>query len=87
MQSQFSRIHTGYLKHEVRVCKELLQSHGMDPTLTRFGLHTHGQYFDFKLGLQFDTNPDLERVATYGDETFRFEGIIPEDLLQVSPLA
>ncbi len=82
-QSEMYIHYAGYLKHQVRVCKQLLQSWGMDPRKTRFGLHSHGQYFDFKLGIQFAIDPDLERVARYGDEEFHFDGVIPQELLQV----
>jgi hypothetical protein len=72
------------VKHEVRVCKELMQSMGFVAGLTRFGLHSHGQYFDWKLSVQYDTAPDLERIAAYDGTVYKYGGVIPDVLLEVA---
>ena len=40
--------YAGYLKAEVIACNEAITAAGFSPTTTRYGLHSHGQYVQWK---------------------------------------
>ncbi|KAL8824969.1 MAG: hypothetical protein Q9191_004698 [Dirinaria sp. TL-2023a] len=40
--------YTGYLKAEINACNEAITAAGFSPETTRYGLHSHGQYVQWK---------------------------------------
>lgn len=60
-----------------------MQEAGYDATATRFGLHSHGQYVDWKQGIVFSDNPDDELTCSTKGVTHTFEHVIPSHLLQL----
>lgn len=42
--------YAGYLKAEVNACSEAITAAGFSPDTTRYGLHSHGQYVQWKEG-------------------------------------
>lgn len=72
----------GMYKHQIlSTRKYLAESYRMDPVLTRFGLHSHGQYFIWKNGEVYrgDDNSRETRIEIDG-EVCTFEDVIPSHL-------
>ena len=72
----------GYYKQEISSCKAVLQAAGMCPELTRFGLHSHGQYFDWKQSIVYGSE-DETREYIFSGHGFStdFKNIIPSQIL------
>ena len=60
-----------------------LRQAGFDPTSTRFGLHSHGQYVDLKQQVVYNTDPASELIATSGGITCNLPGVIPDYILNL----
>ena len=74
----------GYYKQEVLSCRDAMQQAGFDPDLTRYGLHSHQQYVDWKQSLVYNTtDPNMELSVTVNGTNCSFEGIIPQSLLDL----
>jgi hypothetical protein len=73
----------GYYKQQIFSCQDLLAEFGMAENATRFGLHTHGQYFGWKQSVVYSTDAALETSYVGNGISTDFAGIIPDKLLQV----
>lgn len=73
----------GYYKQEIVSVTASLQEAGFNPSDTRFGLHSHRQYVDFKQSIVYSTDPENEVTATSGNVTCNLTGIIPDDILSL----
>jgi hypothetical protein len=74
----------GYYKAEIAACKAAITAAGLDLSTVRFGLHSHAQYVDWKVGVVYGTQAGLETSLTTPDGTkCDFDGVIPDDLLNV----
>ncbi|KAI9698738.1 MAG: hypothetical protein M1836_003848 [Candelina mexicana] len=76
----------GYYKAEMQACAEAITAAGLDITKVRYGLHSHGQYVDWKQAVIYSTDdPNVEKSNkdTNGN-VCDFKGIIPDDLLNAS---
>ena len=69
----------GYYKQEVQSARSALAQAGRDPNLTRFGLHSHGQYFDWKNSIVYNSDPNAEIIAS--TLNCSLAGVIPDALL------
>ena len=56
---------------------------GFDPAATRFGLHSHYQYVNYKQGIVHNTNPANELIATSGGIKCPLSGVIPDRILNL----
>ena len=56
---------------------------GGNVAATRYGLHSHGQYIDFKQGVVYSGNPDNEITVSYNGVACDFTGIIPDNILSL----
>lgn len=74
----------GYYKQEVLSCRDAMQQAGFDPDFTRHGLLSHEQYVDWKQSLVYNsTDPNLELSVNVNGTNCSFEGIIPQNLLDL----
>lgn len=74
----------GYYKQEVLSCRDAMQQAGFDPDMTRYGLHSHEQYINWKQSLVYNTtDPNLELSVNVNGTNCSFEGIIPQNLLDL----
>lgn len=74
----------GYYKQEVLSCGDAIQQAGFDPALTRYGLHSHEQYINWKQSLVYNTtDPNLELSIHVNGSNCSFEGVIPQNLLDL----
>lgn len=76
-----------FYKHQIFSIKDLLVENGMDPALSRFALHSHGQYFGFKQDVVYGTSHSETMATGWYQNTFftcTFEGIIPDHLLNAT---
>ena len=76
------------LHHRLRLsCSKTCQSDylvlqaGFNASGTRFGLHSHGQYIDFKQSIVYSTDPLNEISVSSNNITCDFTGVIPSDIL------
>ena len=56
---------------------------GFNASGTRFGLHSHGQYVDFKQSILYSTDPLNEVSVSSNNITCNFTGVIPSEILTV----
>ncbi len=71
----------GYYKQEVTTARDAIRRAGFDDSTTRFGLHSHGQYVDWKQSVVYSTEPNLELVYSGDVTTCGFSGVIPQNIL------
>ena len=71
----------GYYKQEILSARRAIQQAGFDNTRTRFGLHSHGQYIDWKQSVVYSTNPNLETLFSNNGTTCNFNQVIPANIL------
>ncbi len=76
----------GYYKAEAQACTEAITAAGLDVSNVRYGLHSHGQYMDWKQSVVYNIdNPDLEKTnKDKSGKVCDFKDIIPDDLLNAS---
>lgn len=70
----------GYYKQMAATISARLTAAGMDPTLTRYGLHSHGQYFPWKTDVVYNQSPSAETSIQQGNISCSARGIVPEPL-------
>jgi len=68
----------GYYKQWVLTARKVLSENGFDDSRTRFGLHSHGQYFDWWSSVIYQSNVS---DTTWG--TCNFTNVIPQYLLDL----
>ena len=75
----------GYYKQEIlSISSAILEAgKGFNASGTRFGLHSHGQYVDFKQGIVYNTDPTNELTANSNNIICNFTGVIPDDILNL----
>ena len=74
----------GYYKQEVLSCRAAIQQADFDPALTRYGLHSHQQYINWKQSLVYNTtDPNLELSIQVNGTNCSFDGVIPQNLLDL----
>lgn len=71
----------GYYKQEILTAKRLLCQYNLDLGKTRFGLHTHGQYFQFKQDVVYSEDENAETEYSNGNIHYNYTNIIPKHLL------
>jgi len=67
----------GYIKQEIITARDAIRKAGMDPSLTRFGLHSHGQYMDWKNGMVYNGRADQDTHYTGNGIDCIFMGSYP----------
>ena len=73
----------GYYKQEILSLCSAMQQAGFQPAATRFGLHSHVQYIDFKQSIVYSKDPDNERSVLDDGIRYNFSGIIPDGILNL----
>jgi len=68
----------GYYKQWILTARSVLSANGMDDSRTRFGLHSHGQYFDWWNSVIYQTN-----VSDTTQGTCNFTNVIPANILNL----
>ena len=61
----------------------VLMQAGGNVAATRYGLHSHGQYIDFKQSVVYSSSPDNEVTVSYDGVACDFTGIIPDNILSL----
>ena len=72
----------GFYKGEVQACNEAIKAAGFSTAAIRYGLHSHGQYVQWKEALVHGPTPRSQTtLKTPSGATCNFTGVIPADLL------
>lgn len=73
---------SGFYKAEVQACNEAIIAAGLSTAAIRYGLHSHGQYVQWKESLVHGPNAASQTSKTTQDGTVcNFTSIIPDDIL------
>lgn len=72
----------GFLKAQIQACNEAITTAGMSTSALRYGLHSHGQYVDWKEGSVHGPSAQSQTNLTTSTGTIcNFSSIIPSSLL------
>lgn len=71
----------GLYKAEIAACTAAITAAGLSPSTVRYGLHSHGQYVQWKEGLVHGPNPISEVSLTTASGPCDFASVIPAPLL------
>ncbi len=73
----------GYYKAEIQACNEAITTAGISTASVRYGLHSHGQYVQWKETLVHGPEPlSQSTLKTEAGTTCDFSSVIPADLLR-----
>ena len=73
--------YSGYLKAEVIACNETITAAGFSPAKTRYGLHSHGQYVQWKEAVVHGPNPGNQTSLVDLNGNSCSNSVIPQNLL------
>ena len=73
----------GYIKQQVLSLRSAIRHAGMDDSTTRFGLHSHVQYVDWKNGIVYKPDTDNELKLGVQGTTYNYAGVIPSYILDL----
>ncbi|MCJ1282480.1 hypothetical protein MMC26_001803 [Xylographa opegraphella] len=72
----------GYYKGEIEACNAAIRGAGLSPAAVRYGLHSHGQYVQWKESLVHGPRPANQTALTTPSGTHcNFTGVIPAAIL------
>ncbi|KAG8525918.1 uncharacterized protein KY384_000680 [Bacidia gigantensis] len=75
--------YTGYLKAEILAANEAIASAGLSNASVRYGLHSHGQYVQWKEGVVHGDKPPSQTKLSDKSDSPCAEQVIPQDLLDL----
>lgn len=73
--------YAGYLKAEVIACKEAITASGFSTATTRYGLHSHGQYVQWKEACVHGSNPSSQTELKDSAGATCSNTVIPQNIL------
>lgn len=73
--------YAGYLKAEVMACNEAIKTSGFSTATIRYGLHSHGQYVQWKEGCVHGPNPLSQTEMKDSSGAVCRNSVIPQNLL------
>ena len=73
----------GYIKQQVLSIRSAIRHAGLDDSTTRFGLHSHVQYVDWKNSIVYTPNTDNELTLDFQGTTYSYAGVIPTYILDL----
>ena len=73
--------YAGYLKAEVIACNEAITASGFSAATTRYGLHSHGQYVQWKEGCVHGPNPSSQTEMKDSAGATCSNSVIPQNIL------
>lgn len=73
--------YAGYLKAEVIACNEAITASGLSTATTRYGLHTHGQYVQWKEACVHGPNPSSQTELKDTSDATCSNSVIPQNIL------
>ena len=73
--------YAGYLKAEVAACNEIIKSAGFDTDAVRYGLHSHGQYVQWKESVVHGPNQANDQELKDSSGKICDNSVIPSGLL------
>lgn len=73
--------YAGYLKAEVIACNEAITAAGYSTTTTRYGLHSHGQYVQWKEASVHGPNPLSQTILKDSTGATCSNSVIPQNIL------
>lgn len=71
----------GYMKQQILSIRRAIHRAGFDDTRTRFGIHSHVQFVDWKQGITFSSDNNNELTTSVHNKIFSFENVIPDYIL------
>ena len=76
--------YAGYLKAEVMACNEAISTAGLSNASVRYGLHSHGQYVQWKESLFHGPNPSSQSELKDSSGQACSNSVIPADILSAN---
>ena len=76
--------YAGYLKAEVAACNDAITSAGLSTATVRYGLHSHGQYVQWKEGVVHGPNPASQTELKDSSGNVCSNSVIPPELLSAN---
>lgn len=73
--------YAGYLKAEVIACNEAITASGLSTATIRYGLHTHGQYVQWKEACVHGPNPSSQTELKDTSDATCSNSVIPQNIL------
>ena len=73
--------YAGYLKAEVMACNEAITTAGFSPSIVRYGLHSHGQYVQWKEAVVHGLNQGNQTHLVNSAGATCSNSVIPQNLL------
>ncbi|PRP86581.1 hypothetical protein PROFUN_05219 [Planoprotostelium fungivorum] len=74
----------GYHKQQIASVRAAVTEAGMDPSYTRFGLHNHVQYTQWKTPLIWGAKRLSEQIQSVGSNRCNFSAYIPSNILNAN---
>ena len=76
--------YAGYLKAEVKACNEAITTAGLSNAIVRYGLHSHGQYVQWKESLFHGPNPSSQIDLKDSSGNTCSNSVIPVEILSAN---